>query len=78
MQDTVLVKYTTAVGLPIARDVFVDGTQDGTTNLPFAVETGTHKFDLGMPKDYAPDSITRTVSGTSPLDPAILEFKQVP
>jgi hypothetical protein len=71
MEETVLVLY------PGVREVFVDGTQNGTTNQPMAVETGTHTFDLGKPVDYAPPNITEQVSGTVPLDPRILRFDPI-
>jgi hypothetical protein len=68
MEETVLVLY------PGVRDVFVDGTRNGTTNQPMAVQTGTHTFDLGKPPNYTPKSITEQVSGTAPLEPRILRF----
>lgn len=80
MEETVLVKYVTdgEVPIPIPRNVIVDGTKNGTTNQPMAVQTGTHTFDLGLPKDYTPSSITKQVSGTAPLQPLVLTFKPKP
>ena len=80
MEETVLVKYTTADDppVPLTRDVFVDGTRNGTTNNLMAVQTGTHTFDLGQPKGYTPDSITKQVTGTTPLAPFVIVFKPKP
>lgn len=70
MDESVYVEYA-----GITRDVYVDGTRCGKTNTVMTVETGTHTFDLGMPKTYLPPSMTKQVQGTSPLDPLVLTFQ---
>jgi hypothetical protein len=70
------------VEFPTSRDVFVDGTFCGTTRQLMTVETGTHTFDLGKPPanpaNYQPPSITKQVTGTTPLNPLVLTFVVAP
>jgi hypothetical protein len=68
MVESVFVEY------PSVRQVFVDGTLLGNTGDVFNVQTGTHTFDLGLPHDYTPSSITKQVTGTTPLGPCVLHF----
>jgi hypothetical protein len=57
--EWVVVKY------PRVRDVFIDGRRSGETNRLLVVAEGTHRFDLGMPPDYAPDRQIVTVTDTA-------------
>lgn len=68
MDETVVVKYVAA------RDVYVDGVLCGKTNELFSVETGTHRFDLGVPLTYTPVDVTALVEGTTPLGPCRIKF----
>jgi hypothetical protein len=57
------------------RDVFIDNTRCGTTNLPFEVEVGTHDIDLGAPADYDPPTQKIQVkSQNSSLNPLVVHF----
>jgi len=62
------------VTYPEDRTVYVDGEDNGQTNTVIRVDSGTHGFDLGDPKDYSPSSIEKQVTGTSPLEPLTLVF----
>ncbi len=62
------------VDYPRVRDVFVDGRRWAATNEIFLVSEGTHRFDLGAPRDYTPTKRTATVEQTSPQAPMHLEF----
>lgn len=58
-----------------ARDVFVDNTKCGTTNVPFDVEVGTHDIDLGDPKNYTPPSRhVQVLAKHTPLNPLVVSF----
>ncbi|HUL14094.1 MAG TPA: hypothetical protein VLU73_18235 [Methylococcaceae bacterium] len=59
---------------PVERDVFIDWQAAGKTNRILMVEKGHHRFDLGRPGDYTPDSHDLTVESTTELTPLILEF----
>jgi hypothetical protein len=59
---------------PVERDVFIDWQVAGKTNRLLMVEKGHHRFDLGRPGDYTPDSYDLTVENTTELTPLILEF----
>jgi hypothetical protein len=59
---------------PIERDVYIDWQPAGKTNRTLMVEKGHHRFDLGRPGDYAPDSHDVMVENTTELTPLILEF----
>ncbi len=59
------------------RKVFIDGDENGVTNEPLRIGAGTHLFDLGAPKDYTPAEIIKSISGTTALNPAIIEFNEV-
>ena len=43
------------VTYPTKRSVRVDGVPTGSTGDVLQMDSGTHKFDLGDPRDYAPD-----------------------
>lgn len=59
------------------REVFIDGQSCGMTNDTLYIQTGTHRFHLGDPKDYRPGEIVQAIQNTSSLDPAIIEFEKV-
>ena len=62
------------VSFPIRRGVRVDGQPAGFTNKTFQVEAGEHIFDLGDPKDYAPERLVLAVNGTMPDAPQLIAF----
>jgi hypothetical protein len=64
------------VNYPEERDVYIDGNLNGKTNEILRVGTGTHIFSLGEPKDYTPESCTRTISDTTPLKPEDIDFSK--
>jgi len=66
--EYVVVKY------PTERDVYIDWKTAGKTNHSLMVEKGHHRFDLGRPADYVPDSRHVVVENTTELTPLILEF----
>lgn len=62
------------VSYPTARDVYIDGKKNGETNKSLRVETGTHRFDLGSPVDYRPESREVDVRDSNVLEPVEIEF----
>ena len=66
--EYVIVKY------PYIRDVYIDGVQNGQTNVVLYIDKGTHIFDLGSPIDYTPASQNVYVSDTSVLIPLEITF----
>jgi hypothetical protein len=57
------------------RDVYIDNTKCGRTNIPFEVEVGTHDIDLGSPLDYEPSTQTIQVKAqNSALNPLVVHF----
>ena len=62
------------INYPGTRSVYVDGEVNGETNTIIRVGSGTHRFDLGDPKDYAPPFYEELVENTSVLNPLVLEF----
>jgi hypothetical protein len=63
------------VTFPGQRQVYVDGNPIGLTNDVIHVQTGTHTFDLGAPRNYRPSSQTLKVTGTLAPLPKIIEFQ---
>ncbi|MGH7215210.1 MAG: hypothetical protein ACREIT_10650, partial [Tepidisphaeraceae bacterium] len=63
------------VTFPGQRQVYVDGNPTGLTNDVIQVQTGTHTFDLGVPRNYRPSSQTLKVTGTLAPLPKIIEFQ---
>ncbi len=60
------------------RKVYVDGVQNGSTNIIIPIGPGTHSFDLGEPADYDPSEVIQRIKGTNVLDPFIIDFDEVP
>lgn len=65
------------VSFPGQRQVYVDGIPTGFTNDVIQVQTGTHSFDLGAPRNYEPSSRTARVTGTVVLRPMIIAFQPI-
>jgi hypothetical protein len=65
------------VQFPDDRSVFIDGNESGRTNRLRYVNTGSHRFHLGDPKNYQPSEIIRVIENTSSLTPAIIKFEKV-
>ena len=63
------------VTFPGRRQMYVDGKPCGFTNDVIQVQTGTHTFDLGAPRNYQPSSQTVRVTGTLAPQPMIIAFK---
>jgi hypothetical protein len=61
------------VRYPRDRFVFIDGQMLGSVNQILAVGEGTHEFTLGLPADYTPDHVIRSVSLTAPDNPLIID-----
>lgn len=59
---------------PTKRSVNVDGVLTGDTNEILQMDAGTHKFDLGVPADYAPASQHVVVAETTVLLPTKVVF----
>ena len=57
------------VSYPTDRDVRIDGQIAGMTNDTLRVERGHHTFDLGVPLDYQPASIEKSVRDTTSIKP---------
>jgi len=58
------------------RQVFIDGTPSGRTNQTLRVETGTHTFNLGNPRDYVPAWRRPVVENTSAIRPLVVTFEK--
>src|SRR5436190_18921041 len=56
------------------RTLFAGGNPVGPTNCPLTINSGTHSFDLGEPRDYEPAEIRRKVANTSIVNPIQLNF----
>ena len=56
------------------RNVFMDGNLVGKTGETLMVQEGTHRFELGQPKNYAPAFRKAQVTGTIATDPMLLTF----
>ncbi|MGH8488709.1 MAG: hypothetical protein ACREXS_07590 [Gammaproteobacteria bacterium] len=61
---------------PTNRFVFIDGEKGGISNDVLRVEAGTHVFDLGNQKNYAPQSQEVEVEGTTVLKPMEIVFSK--
>ena len=68
MDEIVLVKF------PQDRDVIVNGNHTAKTNEKFILQTGTHRFSLGGPPDFQPESQVHAVEGTTVDDPLVVTF----
>jgi hypothetical protein len=62
------------IHFPVARTVFIDGEESGTTDTVLRIEEGTHTFDLGEPRNYKPSLRTVKITGTSPIKPREITF----
>lgn len=59
------------------RNVFLDGNLIGKTNDTLRVEKGTHRIDLGEPKNYSPEFREIPVTDTTQIFPLEIEFVYV-
>jgi hypothetical protein len=61
------------------RNVFLDGKpiSIGKTNETLRVEKGTHRIDLGEPKNYSPEFREIPVTDTNQIFPLEIEFVYV-
>ncbi|HEV8658429.1 MAG TPA: hypothetical protein VGS96_07345 [Thermoanaerobaculia bacterium] len=64
------------VKYPNARTVFIDGEDNGSTGEKLRVEEGKHTINLGDPRDYKPKWRRPTVTGTTSINPMIIEFEK--
>jgi hypothetical protein len=64
------------VVFPDDREVNLDHRPYGRTNHILKVETGTHAFDLGTPRNYRPASQTRQVVDTDLAHPLEVIFEK--
>jgi hypothetical protein len=67
MPEYVVVRYITK------RKVRIDGEDAGFTNDTLMVEMGHHIFDLGVPPDFLPESVEKTVQDTTSIGPLIID-----
>lgn len=56
------------------RTVYLNGTKAGFTNRSFRVGAGSHRVDLGEPKNYTPGSRRIDIAGTTPVAPMEISF----
>ena len=56
------------------RNVFLDGNPVGNTNNTLRVEKGTHRIDLGEPKNYTPEFQEVAVTDTTQILPLEVAF----
>jgi hypothetical protein len=64
------------VKYPNMRTVFIDGEDNGSTGEKLRVEEGKHTINLGDPRDYKPKWRRPTVTGTTSINPMIIEFER--
>jgi hypothetical protein len=64
------------VKYPNMRTVFIDGEDNGSTGEKLRVEEGKHTINLGDPRDYKPKWRRPTVTGTTSINPMIIEFEK--
>jgi hypothetical protein len=62
------------VTFPLVRSVRLDGVRQAQTGQVFGVQRGTHVFDLGNPRNYAPPSVQAQVVNTSETAPLVIGF----
>ncbi len=67
--EYILVKF------PNQRTVFIDGEENGSTGERLRVEEGRHTINLGDPRDYRPRWRRPSVTGTTTVNPMIIEFE---
>lgn len=65
------------VQFPEDRAVLVNGNESGRTNAILYLTTGTHRFQLGGPKDFQPEEITCAIYNTNALVPLVIQFQKV-
>lgn len=58
------------------RTVYVNGVKAGFTNRAFRIGAGSHKVDLGEPKNYTPGSRRLDIQGTTPQAPFETAFER--
>ena len=68
--EFIIVKY------PTKRIVFIDDEESGKTGDRLRVEEGTHTINLGDPRNYVPKWRRPTVTGTTSIQPMIIEFEK--
>lgn len=65
------------IRFPTDRAVFIDEARNGFTNELLRVDPGTHVFDLGPFRNYAPESQEVKVKDTTPLEPCEIVFTRL-
>jgi hypothetical protein len=68
--EFIIVRY------PIKRTVFIDDEEGGKTGDRLRVEEGTHTINLGDPRNYLPKWRRPIVTGTTSIQPMIIEFEK--
>lgn len=63
------------VTYPRKRTVFIDGEDNGSTGERLRVEEGRHTINLSDPRDYRPKWRRPSVTGTTTVQPMIIEFE---
>jgi hypothetical protein len=48
----------------------------GQTNGTLSIDEGTHTFDLGVPVDYKPGTITVVIKNTTAVRPQEVRFEK--
>ena len=66
--EFVIVKY------PESRDVIIDEQVAGKTGETLQIESGYHRFSLGVPLNYSPPERVVGVSDTNPSMPMKIPF----
>jgi hypothetical protein len=60
------------------RDVLVDDSRQGKTNIVLELEAGVHTVTLGPPFDFSPLEQKVRLRHTAPLDPYRIVFQRLP
>jgi hypothetical protein len=64
------------VRFPTVRTVFIDDEENGKTGDRLRVEEGTYTINLGDPRDYRPKWRRPKVTGTTSIQPMIIQFEK--
>ena len=61
-----------------SREVRIDGSPQGRTNIVLQVEAGTHTVTLAPPRNFSPLEQTVLLQNTAAVDPCRIAFEPLP
>jgi hypothetical protein len=66
------------VRFPDRREVRIDGSPHGWTNVVLQLEAGTHTVTLALPRNFSPIEQTVLLQNTAAIDPCRITFELLP